>query len=900
MKRNNISALLTLPIVAMLAAACGGEKVKLVSPTVEQQTKPMALATAEPRFSWKYEAKVNDVHQVAYRIVVATTEDKAKQGEADLWDSQLQASSQMAYIPYAGTALHSRDKAYWKVYSTLVYGPAADTLRLESSVQSFEISLLAPSDWQAQWIGHDFDDDVLVEHTRVAARYLRKAFTLDRKVASARIYIAGLGSYSLYLNGTEVAPEELLKPALSDYRKRVYVNTYDVTSLLAQGDNAIGVTLAGGRFTAMRQREGGYPPNTMVHFGTPRLIAQLEITFADGTTQTIATDPTWKITNRGPIRTSNEFDGETYDARMELTGWNQASYNDADWLQAEAIEASLGSLEAQSNPNIEVQDHLTPIALFQKDGKWYLDMGQNMVGYLNIKFKGQQPGDTLTLRFAETLTPDSLLYMDNIRSAEVTDRYIAATANGQWHPMFVYHGFRFVEISGLRTTPKPADFEGLVFYDRMTTTGTFQSSNEVVNAIYRNAYWGIRGNYRSMPTDCPQRDERMGWLGDRTTGSLGESYMFGNHQLYAKWLTDIADCQLESGAVCDVAPAYWPIYSNSMTWPGTFIAVADMLYTRFGDSRPIQRHYTAMKRWLDFMADRYMKDDLLMKDTYGDWCMPPESLELIHSRDTNRITKAPVISTPHYCYLASRMAAFADMLGQADDARRYREQAARSAEAFNARYFNQQEGRYDNNTVTANILPIAFGLVPEGSTDAVFANIVDKTENECGGHVSTGVIGIQHLMRTLTEHGRGDLALRLASDTTYPSWGYMQRQGATTIWELWNGNTANPAMNSGNHVMLLGDLLVWEYEYLAGIRPLAPGYTQIALKPYPIEGLDHVSASYESVAGTIRSEWTRKGNRFEWTFTIPANTTAEVSLPSASGYTTQTLGSGTYHMESTL
>ena len=288
------------------------------------------------------------------------------------------------------------------------------------------------------------------------------------------------------------------------------------------------------------------------------------------------------------------------------------------------------------------------------------------------------------------------------------------------------------------------------------------------------------------------------------------------------------------------------------------------------------------------------------RDTYGDWCMPPESLELIHSSDPTRITDATVISTPFYCYLCGKMAKFAELLGFEDDITFFRKEITTTTIAFNDKYFNRVTGVYANNTVTANILPLWFGMVPKGLENKVLESIVDKTMNECGGHVSTGVIGIQQLMRCLTKYGRGDLAFKIASNDTYPSWGYMYRNGATTIWELWNGNTADPAMNSGNHVMLLGDLILWEYEYLGGIRALEPGYSKIQLKPYPIEGLDFVNCTYNSVSGHIESHWKREGNRFEWDIVIPANTTAEVCLPTANGYETKTYGSGKYHLSSEL
>ena len=466
--------------------------------------------------------------------------------------------------------------------------------------------------------------------------------------------------------------------------------------------------------------------------------------------------------------------------------------------------------------------------------------------------------------------------------------------------MFVYHGFRYVEISGLRETPNLDDFEGCVIYDEMPVTGSFETSNEIINAVYHNAYWGIRGNYRSMPTDCPQRDERLGWTGDRTTGNFGESYIFNNHQLYAKWLSDGDDCQWDNGSLPNVIPPYWRGYTDNMTWPGAIVTVTDMLYTRFGDTEPICQHYAAWKKWILHMKNDYMRAGLMPRDTYGDWCMPPESLELIHSSDPNRITDATVISTPFYCYLCGKMAKFAEILGFDEDVAFFQQEITTTTIAFNDKYFNRVTGVYANNTVTANILPLWFGMVPKGLENKVMENIVDKTMNECGGHVSTGVIGIQQLMRCLTEYGRGDLALKIASNDTYPSWGYMVRNGATTIWELWNGNTADPAMNSGNHVMLLGDLILWEYEYLGGIRALEPGYSKIQLKPYPIVGLDFVNCAYNSVSGRIESHWKREGNHFEWDIVIPANTTAEVCLPTSNGYETRTYGSGKYHLSSEL
>ncbi len=946
MKHRLLFFLASAATALFLFACSNNITITITHPNVEQQFHEQPLATAHPRFSWNYETTENEVVQQSYRIIVASTAENAQNGLGDLWDSGVVPSNQMLYIPYAGKELQSRDKAYWKVITTVA--DKGKRAKVESEVKSFEISLLNQDDWQAQWIGHEFEDDVLVGKTRLAARYLRKDLALKGEVADARLYVSGMGVYSAYLNGREIAPEELLKPTLSWYSSRVYFNTYCVTDLLHFGDNAIGIILEGGRYTSIRYNEANPNwdgTNHVFGFGTPRLLLQLEVTYKDGQKETIVSDETWKITNRGPIRTANEWDGETYDENFEFTpachsedligidtlaskarydmpikseanlcGWAESGYDDSEWLQAELVEAPEGQLSAQPNPNITVMEKLKPVSLFQKGDKWYLDMGQNMVGFIDMKARGQQPGDIITLRFAELLTPDSLLYTANLRSAECTDRYIVtnnsqlstdsklSTLNSElhWHPLFVYHGFRYVEISGLRETPDLDDFEGWVIYDEMPVTGSFETSNEIINAVYHNAYWGIRGNYRSMPTDCPQRDERLGWTGDRTTGNFGESYIFDNHQLYAKWLSDGDDSQWDNGSLPNIVPPYWRGYTDNMTWPGAMVTVTDMLYIRFGDTEPIRQHYAAWKKWMLHMKNDYMRAGLMPRDTYGDWCMPPESLELIHSSDPNRITESTVISTPFYCYLCGKMAKFAEILGFDDDVAFFNQEITTTTIAFNDKYFNRVTGVYANNTVTANILPLWFGMVPKGLENKVLESIVDKTMNECGGHVSTGVIGIQQLMRCLTEYGRGDLALKIASNDTYPSWGYMVRNGATTIWELWNGNTADPAMNSGNHVMLLGDLILWEYEYLGGIRALEPGYSKIQLKPYPIEGLDFVNCTYNSVSGRIESHWKREGNHFEWDIVIPANTTAEVCLPTANGYEVKTYGSGKYHLSSEL
>ena len=838
------------------------------------QENPVGLNTLAPRFSWQISSTTPDLVQQSYQIQVALTEEELKKGINLLWDSGVVDSDLSVLIPYRGESLVSRGKYYWRVKVNSNQG-SSDW----SKIAHWSMALLDDSDWQAKWIGEDSlsnPGETAAKNTRLAARYLRKPFEANKgNIQSAVIYISGLGSYEAYLNGKRVS-EDVLAPTVSWYPNRVYYNTFDVTPLVKKGANLLAVKLGNGRFFGMRESP------TQV-FGLPRLLAQLEIEYADGSKEVIVSDETWKVTSKGPIVANNEFDGEEYDARLELAGWESAGYDDSSWLQADIMDAPGGKLTAQTNPNLRVMEEIKPVSITPlSDGKFILDMGQNMVGWLKVNNLNGKKDQPITFRFAEILNPDSTIYLANIRSAKVTDIYTPARDGAfSWEPSFVYHGFRFVEISGLDEEPALSNFTGKVVYDRMETTGWFETSNQVINQTFKNAYWGIRGNYRGMPTDCPQRDERQGWLGDRATGCFGEAFIFDNAHLYSKWLQDIEDSQSPEGSISVVSPRYWTIYHDDVTWPAAYFYAAKMLYHQYGDSEPIRKHYASMKRYLERVQEVSMQDFILTKDAYGDWCMPPERQELIHSQDPARKTAGAVLSTTMYYSLLNLMVEFAQLTGNEQDIPGFQELAGKIREAYNARFFNADSAKYDNNTVTANILSLQLGLVPEGKEQQVFDNIVQKTEVDFDGHVSTGVLGIQQLMRGLTQHGNVDLAYKIATNETYPSWGYMIKKGATTIWELWNGDTADPAMNSANHVMLLGDLIIWYYEDLAGIKnyPGSVAYKKLWMEPKFPEGLSHVKASYKSAYGEIRSEWSRENGKFSWNITIPGNSSAVVKLP---------------------
>ncbi len=715
------------------------------------------------------------------------------------------------------------------------------------------------------------------EERRLAARMLRKEFQAAGGLTRATVYMSGLGLSELYVNGSKIG-DTVLSPALTDYDKRVFYVTYDVTRQIRSGANAIGAILGNGRYYAPRAQE----PIATRTFGTPRMLLQMDLEFADGRKQQVVSDETWQFTNQGPIRANNEYDGEEYDARMEQTGWSSPGFKGDNWTTAQAVAGPGGKMVAQMAEPLRVTETIHPVKFWEsKSGTYIYDMGQNMVGWCRLNVAGPS-GTRVVLRHAETLSADGKLYVDNLRSAQATDTYILnGTKSGEiWEPRFTYHGFRFVEVIGYPGRPTLAALDGRVVHDAMEKTADFTSSSSLLNQLHQNIYWGVRGNYRSIPTDCPQRDERQGWMGDRSVVSWGESYLFDVAAFYSKWTQDIEDAQRPTGSVPDVVPNYWVLYNDGVTWPSTFLLAPNMLYRQYGDARVIEKHYPALRLWVEYMK-KYLDNGLMPKNTYGDWCVPPESPELIHSKDPARVTDPTLISTAYFYKILQVIAEDARIAGKPADASEYEALAARVKTAFVKRFFRPDENQFDNGTQTSSVLPLAFGMVPEGRKQQVVDRLVKKIHIESGDHVGVGLIGAQWLMRTLTENGQGDLAFKIATQTTYPGWGYMIAKGATTVWELWNGDTADPAMNSGNHVMQIGDLNVWFYEYLAGIRSDAqtPGFKKIVVHPYPVAGLDSVAASHESPYGRIASKWIRRGTGIQLDVTIPPNTSATVYVP---------------------
>jgi alpha-L-rhamnosidase len=745
----------------------------------------------------------------------------------------------------------------------------------------------------------------------LAARYLRKEFSLQKKISHATVSFSGLGLSELYINGKRVC-DHVLSPAFAQYNKRDFYVTYDITKELRHGANAMGVILGNGRFFADRS----HVYSSTMDFGFPKLLLNLDIEYTDGSSTQIVSDSSWKLADDGPITANNDYDGDNYDARKEFPAWDQPGFDDSKWPAVEIVSAPGGVLSAEIMEPIRVTGTLKPVAMKEvRPGVYIYDMGQNMVGWCRVQVSGPA-GSRVSIRYAETLKPDGTLYMANLRGAQVTDTYtLKGHGKEVWEPCFTSHGFRYAELTGYPKKPGLSSIEGRVVNDDVATAGDFECSNELINKIYRAIVWGVRGNYRSIPTDCPQRDERQGWLGDRSEESRGETYLFDNSCLYANWMQDIADAQRDSGSVPDVAPAYWPIYSDNVVWPSTSVIIPEMLREQFDDTRIIARHYDSMKRWMEYMSG-FMTNGIISRDNYGDWCVPPEDLQIIHTTNTNLLTDKALLATSFFYHDYKLMEQYATMLGKTDDAQAFHEQAEVIKTAFNEKFLDREHGQYSNGTQTSCVLPLAFGLVPDEMRQVIFNHLVNKIEDETHGHVGTGLVGGQYLCRVLTDNGRPDLVYTIASQKSYPSWGYMIENGATTIWELWNGNTADPTMNSGNHVMLVGDFVVWLYEDLAGIKTDAsqPGFKHIIMKPIPVEGLTFAKATHNSPYGLISSAWHKTGDQFDWQIEIPANTTATVYVPASSLQSVQVdgekpdrfengrvifeLGSGKYHFVS--
>ena len=716
---------LILPLVALfmiLQSATGSD---LKGFRVCRMTEPAGIVRTA-QFSWQIESKKLNVMQTAYRLRVATSMSDLKAGRNLLWDSERTNSSESVAVPYQGRRLPYQSQVYWQVEVWLSTGEC-----LKSPVQSFLTGLkhFLP---EAQWIG---SEETLNgkssdgECYDLPARYLRRAFSVDGKVRRATLYVSGMGYSTTYINGKPVS-KDVFGTLQTDYTRTVYYNTYDVTSLLRRGNNAIGTVLGNGYVLGFNKNCTSY--------GLPRLKAQLVVE-TDRDTITLVTGTDWKVTTQGPIQRNHLYDGERYEAAREMKGWNTAAFDDSGWQQAQRMKAPTGIEQPQPCPGMRVQKELKPQSIRRTaDGRYIIDMGQNMVGQLRVSLFGKK-NVPVVIRHAELLEPNNpdQLYVANLRSAKCTDTYIPA-ADGMftYQPELTYQGFRFVEVSGIEKEPRAADITGCVIYDFMADRGTFWCDNELLNQLHKNAYWGIIGNYHGMPTDCPQRDERMGWMGDHVMGCFGENMLVDNGALYYKWLQDVFDTQDDDGLIADVAPAFWVVRQKDIAWEALSVYATYMLYRRYNDINAVLKYYPYLQSYMRYL-DRNLKDGVVATNCWGDWCMPPERPELIHSEDPARKTDGSLISTAMYYSMLTMMGDMAMRLGIESDMFAFDKQQQALKAAYNRHFYHPETGSYANNTVTANLLSLEFGLVPDGEEERPGGNEGELFVNHTGDHVRT-------------------------------------------------------------------------------------------------------------------------------------------------------------------
>jgi alpha-L-rhamnosidase len=874
----------------------------------EYLTNPLGIEEAKPRLSWQMRDARRGARQTAYQILVASSAQLLAQDKGDLWNGKRVKSDESVHIEYAGKQLQSRLRCFWKVRVWDKDG--APTAWSETAW--FELAFLSPSDWSAEWIG--LRDETIPP----PAVYVRKSFrigqasslSLNQKtdkqdacptIKRARIYATAQGVYELQLNGSRVG-DHILAPGFTHARKRVLYQTFDVTAQLRAGENVVGAILGDGWC------HGELMGGKRDHFGEPpaRFLAQLEIEFEDGTTQRIVTDASWKACNKGAIRSSSIYHGEFYDARMKLTGWHQAGFNDRDWKPVEVFPDTGAVRTAQQDPPIRVTQELKPISVTEhKPGVFIFDMGQNMVGFCRLQARGAA-GTKIQMRHAEVLNKDGSIYTENLRAAKATDTFILC-GNGNvetFVPHFTYHGFRFVEVTmydkdggagvppvhpfkkPVETPAPPFSITGLVLHTDCPMSGSLETSSKLVNQLQSNIVWGQRGNMHSVLTDCPQRDERLGWMGDAQVFARTACFNMDMAAMLEKFSRDMRDSQSKEGSFTDISPVMGDFARGAPAWADAGVILPWIVYRCYNDRRLLERQYDAMKRQVDYVGDRNPIGIWATPrgNDYGDW-VPAGSK-----------TDKTAFATLNWFHCAKIVTAAAIALGRRDDAKKYGALVEKIRGAFNRLYL--VNGHYLDATQTVNAMALRLGIVPEKNRAAVAKDLVADIKKR-KWHLSTGFSGTQMLLPALSDAGYNDVAIRLLLNRDYPSWGYMIAKGATTIWELWNSDTEGPSMNSRNH-FAFGAVGEWLFRYLAGIdlgsyernRVDDAGYKRILIHPrIPTRSTLHASrsnelnwvkASYESIHGRIGSEWKIEKNTLELKVEIPANTRATVVIPAAS------------------
>jgi alpha-L-rhamnosidase len=822
---------------------------------VNHMSSPLGIDDVFPGFSWILESGERHQSQTAYRILVSADPAALADGHGDAWDSGIVATSRSVAVRYAGLPLEPRVRYHWKVRAWDAHGRPTPWSR----AAWFELGLLRSGDWRAEWIsgaGAGAQD----------VMRFRKEFSLREPATRARIYSTALGIYQLEVNGEPVSGDRLA-PGWTDYRKRIQYQAYDVSALMRPGANVIGAVLAPGWYagrigTAGRSLYGRHPA----------LLVQLEVTCADGRSLCVATDRSWR-SSAGPVVSADLLDGEVYDARLETPGWSRPGFSDLGWIRATRHECPEGTLVAQAGPPVRVVRELKPVAVSSpRPGVRVFDLGQNMVGTVRLKIRRGEAGVRVTVRYGEVLDRDGMVYTANLRTARATDQYICkGRAEEVYEPLFTVHGFRHVEVTAEERLFGPDTVTGKVLSMDAPQTGTFVTSSTEINRLQENIVWSQRGNFLSIPTDCPQRDERLGWTGDVSVFAATAVFnMDCSRFLGAKWLADLRDAQLDDGAVPDTAPRVPGIGAGNAGWGDAIVTVPYVIWQTYGDERTIVENFDAMMRWMGYLT-AHSHGYLRPAAGWGDWQPAADR------------TPLDLVGTACFARSATLVARMATAVGRHAEAEQMRELAGRVRSAFVDAYV-AKDGSLAGDTQAGYALALSFGLLPPPLRRKAAAHLA-RAVRAHGWRLTTGFLATPESLPSLSGNGHLDAAYRLLGRQDCPSWRYQIERGATTVWEHWDsvtpdGSPRDPSMNSFNHYAngAIGD---WMYRNIAGINndPGSPGYAHIVIRPRPRGGFTSAAATFNSVHGTIECSWNFRGGKFTMMLRIPVNVTAAVYIP---------------------
>ncbi len=858
---------LLLPFLLSLIISSLHAQVQVTNLKTENLTNPLGIDKMQPQLSWQLTSGKRGVMQSAYEIKVS---DQSKMANT-AWSSSKVASSQSVHVPYTGSALQPGKKYYWQVRVWNEGGkPSA-----WSAPAYWQMGLLKPADWAAQWIEAGYMEDSIMRPSPM----FRKEFTANKKIQSATAFITSHGLYEGYINGKRIG-DYCLTPGWTSYNKRLQYQTYDVTNLLTQGTNAIGVMLGSGWYRSYLAWGNQHD----VYGKKLALLFQLNIVYTDGTTATILSDGSWK-SSTGAIKSSEIYHGETSDARDEKSGWLTTGYNDGSWSGVTTHDYPKDILVATYNEPITMHETFKPIKFITTPkGEHVIDFGQNLVGFVEVTVSGKA-GDSIMLHHAEVLDKEGNFYTDNLRAAKQQDIYVLSGKGEEtFHPHFTFQGFRYIKVDGFPGAMKPENFTAVALYSNMQPTGSFSTSNPLINQLQHNIQWGQRGNFLDVPTDCPQRDERLGWTGDAQVFSRTATYNFGVNNFFDKWLQDVAADQGANGSVPFVVPnVLGEGAGGSAGWADVATIIPWNVYLAYGDTAVLKQQYESMKKWVGFMQSKSTNNLWNTGFHFGDWLFyRPED----DNDGRSAITDKYLIAQCFYARSTQLLINTAKVLGKTDDVATYTALLQQIKDAFVKEYVTPS-GRLVSSSQTAYVLALNFDMLPENlrgqAADRLVANVHDYDN-----HLTTGFLGTPYLCHVLSRFGHSDVAYTLLLQDTYPSWLYPVKMGATTIWERWDGEKPDstfqtPGMNSFNHYSYgaIGD---WMYRVMAGIDTYedAPGYKHIRIMPHIGGNFTYANADYKTPYGTISSGWKVDSSNMSFDVTIPCNTTATIYIPAGS------------------